>query len=56
MKSGVSPKYIEEIIPENNLEKVLEYLKDPESPESHFIQRLFYVMLLTNLVFLCVIF
>lgn len=53
-KSNVSPKYIEEIIPENNLEKVLASLRDSESPESHFIQRLTYSLVLTNLVILVI--
>jgi len=49
-KSGVSAKYIEEIIPENNLEKILTLLRDPNSPESKFIKRLFLSLVLTNIV------
>jgi len=49
-KSWVSAKYIEEVIPENNLEKVLTLLRDPDSPESNFIQRLFISLVLTNII------
>lgn len=55
MKSGVSPKYIEEVIPENNLEKVLELLKDPESAETRFIKRLFLSLVVTNIFMLLLI-
>lgn len=54
VKSWVSPRYIEEVIPENNLEKVLELLKNPESPESMFIKRLIISLVLTNLLMLAV--
>jgi len=52
VKSGVSPKYIEEVIPENNLEKILELLKDSESPESRFVSRLFVSLVFTNIAML----
>lgn len=52
LKSGVTPKYIEEVIPENNLEKILELLKDPESPESRFVSRLLLSLVLINCIFL----
>ena len=52
VKSWVSPRYIEEVIPENNLEKVLELLKDPESSESAFIKRLIISLVLVNLIML----
>ncbi len=55
VKSGVSPKYIEEVIPENNLEKVLELLKDPESAETRFIKRLFLSLVVTNIFMLLLI-
>ena len=55
VKSGVSAKYIEEIIPENNLEKVLELLKDPNSAETTFIKRLFISLVVTNIVMLLLI-
>lgn len=51
-KSWVSPIYIEEIIPENNLEKILDLLKDPNSPESNFVERLLLSLVLTNLLIL----
>lgn len=54
-KSWVSPKYIEEIIPENNLEKVLWLLKDPDSPESNFVERLLLSLILTNFLILLVL-
>jgi len=54
LKSGVSPKYIEEVIPENNLEKVLESLKNPDSPESKFIKRLTLSLILVNLFFITI--
>lgn len=52
IKSWVTPKYIEEVIPENNLEKILLLLKDPESPESRFIARLSLSLILFNIIFL----
>jgi len=48
VKSGVSPKYIEEVIPENNLEKILELLKNSESAESKFVKRLLFSLVFTN--------
>lgn len=56
VKSGVSPKYIEQIIPENNLEKILELLKDSESPESKFLKRLFSSLIISNIFFLALFF
>ncbi|MDA9128916.1 HAMP domain-containing histidine kinase [Candidatus Gracilibacteria bacterium] len=55
VKSGVSPKFIEEVIPENNLEKVLELLKDPNSAETRFIKRLFTGLVVTNILMLLLI-
>ncbi len=55
IKSGVTPKYIEEVIPENNLEKILLLLKDPQSAESQFVSRLLLSLVLINiLILLCV--
>lgn len=54
VKSGVSAKYIEEVIPENNLEKVLESMKDPESPERLFVKRLFLSMVIVNALILLI--
>lgn len=55
VKSWVGSKYIEEIIPENNLEKVLELLKDKNSPEKKFITRLSLSLVLTNIIALLAI-
>lgn len=50
VKSWLTPKYIEEIIPTDNFEKVLESLSDKESPEAIFVNRFIYSVLITNLV------
>ncbi|MCH8519116.1 HAMP domain-containing protein, partial [Candidatus Gracilibacteria bacterium] len=55
VKSGISPRYLEEIIPENNLEKVLDSLRDPESPEAAFVERLIVGLVITNIIFLILI-
>jgi signal transduction histidine kinase len=55
VKSWVSPKYIEEIIPENNLEKILVLLQDKNSPETRFITRLFISLIFTNIIVLLLI-
>ena len=52
LKSGVTPKYIQEVIPDNTLEKILELLKNPESPESRFVSRLLFSLVLVNILFL----
>jgi len=54
LRSGVSPKYIEEVIPENNLEKVLDSLKNPNSPESNFIRRLILSLVAINFLFITI--
>jgi len=51
-RSWVSSKYIEEMIPENNLEKVLFQLQEKDSPESKFISRLFWSLILANIIIL----
>lgn len=51
-KSWVSPQYIEKIIPENNLEKVLSDLQQKDSPESLFVSRIFFWMILFNILLL----
>lgn len=50
VKSWVTPKYIEEILPTNNLEKVLSSMKEPGSPESNFISRLTWSILITDFI------
>ena len=55
VRSWISPRYIEEIIPENNLEKVLESLRNPESPEAQFINRLIWWIVWVNILLLLLI-
>jgi len=55
VRSGISPRYIEEIIPENNLEKVLESLQDSKSAESVFIGRLISWIIWVNVILLVLI-
>lgn len=55
VKSGISPRYIEEIIPENNLENILESLQDKNSPEASFVRRLVIWLIITNIILLSVI-
>lgn len=50
VKSWVAPKYIEEIIPTNNFSKVLESLKDTNSPEHRFINKLSVSIIITNII------
>ncbi len=50
VKSWVSPKYIEEIIPNNAFEKILYSLKDTSSPEYVFIKRLSNSLIITNII------
>ncbi len=52
VKSWVTPKFIEEIIPENNLEKIVELLKNPNSPESNFVKRLLSSLVIINIFLL----
>jgi len=49
VKSWVSPKYIEEIIPSNNFEKVIWSLQNKESPEYTFIRKLSRSIIFTNI-------
>ena len=49
LKSWVAPKYIEDIVPTNNFEKVLEAIKDKESPEYKFIRSIFISIILVNI-------
>ena len=55
ISSWIPPRYIEEIIPENNLEKVLESLQDADSPEARFITRLIWWIVIINILFLILI-
>ena len=49
VKSWVTPKYIEELIPTDNFWKVLDAIKDKQSPEYRFINRLTVSILVVNL-------
>ena len=55
VKSWVSTKYIEEIIPEDNFSQILENIKDIDSPEYNFLNRLTNSILLTNFAALIII-
>ena len=49
VKSWISPKYIEELVPNDNLSEILNNIKDENSPEYHFVKSLSKWILLTNL-------
>lgn len=49
-KAWVNIKYIEEVIPKNYLEKIIEDLKDKQTPEYLFFDRLINSILVTNLI------
>jgi len=48
IKSWVAPKYIEEVVPTNNFEKVLWALEKKDSPEHRFIVNLFISQIILN--------
>lgn len=50
IKSWITPKYIEKIIPTDNFWMVLNSLKDKNSPEYRFIKTLSISIILTNLI------
>lgn len=56
VKSWVTPKYIEEILPTNNFEKIISSIKEQWSPESNFINRLILSILITDGIVLFVLF
>lgn len=56
IKSWVSPNYIEEILPSNNFQKVLESLQDRSSPEYRFLQRLIWTITFVNVWALVLLF
>lgn len=58
IKSWLTPKYIEEIIPTDNFKKVLESIKNENSPEYRFINKFIFSILITNFIsiFLIIIF
>ncbi len=55
VKSGIAPKYIEEIIPTNNFWKVLEALRDDNSLESKFVKKIAVSMLVVNILAISII-
>lgn len=55
VKSGIAPKYIEEIIPTDNFWKVLEALRDDNSLESLFVKKMAFSMLITNILAMWII-
>ena len=55
VKSWLTPKYIEEIIPTDNFERVLDAIWNENSPEAIFLNRFIYSMLATNLVMILLI-
>lgn len=55
VKSGVTPKYIEEILPSNTIEKVLESIQQEGSPENNFIQRITWSLIIADIIIVLVI-
>ncbi|MCP4523892.1 MAG: HAMP domain-containing histidine kinase [Candidatus Gracilibacteria bacterium] len=55
VKNKVTPEYIEEIIPVNNVGKVLKALQDKNSPEYGFLNKLTYSIIITNIFSIIVI-
>lgn len=55
IKSWLTPKYIEEIIPTDNFKKVLEAFEKNNSPESKFLNRFLYSILITNFITIFII-
>ena len=50
VKSWLTPKYIEEIIPTDNFSKVLEKAKDKKSLEYIFLNKLLFSIIFTNII------
>ncbi len=55
IKSWLTPKYIEEIIPTDNFSKVIEKVKDKNSPEYHFLNKLLLSIIFINFIALILI-
>lgn len=55
IKSWVTPKYIEEILPTNNFQKVLESLKIKWSPENNFLNKIINGIIIANIASILVI-
>jgi nitrate/TMAO reductase-like tetraheme cytochrome c subunit len=56
VKSGVAPKYIQEIIPQDNFKQIISKIKDKNTPEYRFFHRLTISILVTNLIALTILF
>jgi len=52
VKNKISPKYIQDLLPNNNLSEVIKNFKDPNSLEYKFITRLSKSIIITNLIIL----
>lgn len=50
IKNWVGTRYIEEIIPTNNFKKVIDAISEENSPESIFINKLTFSILITNII------
>lgn len=55
VKSWLTPKYIEEIIPTDNFWKVIEKVRDKSSPEYNFLNSLLQSIIITNLISIFII-
>ncbi|PID87394.1 hypothetical protein CSB07_01745 [Candidatus Gracilibacteria bacterium] len=55
IKKGVAPKYIEELIPSDNFGKILESLKDKNSPEYRFISKFTTSIIIINILAIFII-
>lgn len=55
VKNGIAPKYIEEIIPTDNFWKVLEAIKDKNSPEYKFLNKLTISIIIMNILSILII-
>ncbi|MFK7780410.1 MAG: HAMP domain-containing sensor histidine kinase [Candidatus Gracilibacteria bacterium] len=55
VKSGIAPKYIEEIIPTDNFSKVLEALRNKDSLEYEFVNKMAISILITNILSISII-
>ncbi len=55
VKSWVAPKYIEKIIPQDNFRQIIAKIKDKNTPEYRFFNRLTKSIIITNLVALIIV-
>ena len=55
VKSWVAPKYIQEIIPQDNFQQIIAKVKDKTTPEYKFFHRLTKSIIITNLVALFIL-